>query len=563
MLAASFAARAQAQPVPVPGAAAPAAPVAVVPAAGPAGVAVAPVAVAPRNLFSFFCPTPEQLAYCKAKFCNCALGQFLNNGLKPVGEFSGGIVGDCCPSLRLIDLAKPADSAEGAAARIKADEADAKARREAVRYLGTVDCAYWPEARDALINALRADRNECVRLEAAWALARGCCCTKATIKALMLTVSGGAEDGNPVERSDRVRAAAHAALAHCLACYCDEEYAEPVPEGEGEKKPGEPKPGLPEELPPPLTRAKPVEYYRRAESMKREQLIEEARRTLERRTPLTAAAAQPMAGRSLVDLVNYAAGGHGLATAPAPVAVEKRVVEKPVVEKAVAPPAVTTKPPFTDKPVVEKAIAPAAVTTKPFTEKPAVPPLPVGKTAGPQAPQPVPVTLAAPVPTAAPVAYPPSPSRITSVAHRDSPAPPKAAPEGMPHLGAPELPSAPAPTGAPASVAYMSVLQGSRSSEQREWAAESLAEFDGWTNPRVVDALVKASRGDESPVVRATCLRSLARLNVQSAPVLATVREALKDGDPHVRAEAEQTLRRLSAENPDSAAPPKPSAKPR
>src|SRR5207237_2362732 len=125
----------------------------------------------------------------------------------------------CPPAARdPADLAKPSDSPAGAAAKIKADEAAAKARREAVRYLGTVDCHYWPEAQDALINALRADRNECVRLEAAWVLGRGCCCTKKTIVALSITVAGSDRDGNPYEDSDRVKAAAAAALAHCLGC---------------------------------------------------------------------------------------------------------------------------------------------------------------------------------------------------------------------------------------------------------------------------------------------------------------------------------------------------------
>ena len=128
-------------------------------------------------------------------------------------------------------MAKPADSPEGAAARAKADEADAKARRAAVRFLGTVDCHYWPEAQEALINALRGDRNECVRLEAAFALNRGCCCTKMIIKALVMCVSGSDEDGFPSERSPRVRAVAQAALAHCLECYTE---VIPVAAGEGQ-----------------------------------------------------------------------------------------------------------------------------------------------------------------------------------------------------------------------------------------------------------------------------------------------------------------------------------------
>src|SRR5205823_9076076 len=139
------------------------------------------------------------------------------------GAITGVIIVPCCPTFIPADLLMPPDGAEGAAARIKADEAGAKKRRAAVRYLGTVDCNYWPEAQDALINSLRADRNECVRLEAALALGRGCCCNKATIKALTLTVEGSREDGNPRENSERVRANAYAALEHCLAAFAEVE----------------------------------------------------------------------------------------------------------------------------------------------------------------------------------------------------------------------------------------------------------------------------------------------------------------------------------------------------
>jgi hypothetical protein len=199
-----------------------------VPAAPAAGAAVAgdPAAMAaaaaaappPANLWSFFCMTPLQKDACKQKLCATPIGQMLNNSLKPVSVFSGGLLPECCPLVNTMDLLKPADSAEGAAARIKADEAAAKARRAAVRYLGTVDCRYWPEAQDALVNALRTDRNECVRLEAALALLRGCCCTRKTLDALSIVVSGSERDGFPAEKSHRVKEVATMALDHCLAC---------------------------------------------------------------------------------------------------------------------------------------------------------------------------------------------------------------------------------------------------------------------------------------------------------------------------------------------------------
>ncbi len=145
------------------------------------------------------CPRADQKAACKAKICNSPIGQLLNNMLSPAGAMTGGIIGPFCPTISAADLAKPPDSAEGAAARLKVDEADAAARRAAIRYMAGADCHYWPEVTEALIGALRADRNECVRLEAALALGRGCCCNRATMLALTLTVSGSTADGNPAE----------------------------------------------------------------------------------------------------------------------------------------------------------------------------------------------------------------------------------------------------------------------------------------------------------------------------------------------------------------------------
>ena len=180
------------------------------------------------NLWSFLCPTADQLQKLRKKFCSCALGQTINAALVPMETYTGGLIhaGLCPPKEQAnpADLAKPADSAEGAAARIKAKEAQCAAKAEAVRYLATVNCDYYPEAEKALIASLRTDECECVRLEAARALATGCCCTKATIAALVLTVNADTKDGGPPECSERVRAMALIALNKCVQC-----YREPAP----------------------------------------------------------------------------------------------------------------------------------------------------------------------------------------------------------------------------------------------------------------------------------------------------------------------------------------------
>ena len=189
--------------------------------AAPAGIA-APTGAAPPaggggNLWSFFCLTPEQKANCKNCFCNSPLGQMASGFAGPMAAMSGGLMPNWCMQNSLAnDLKKPADSPGGAAAQVKKDEAEAQ-ERAAVAYLGTVDCERWPEAVEALKNALRKDRSECVRFAAALALRRGCCCNNEIIEALKNCVLGEAKtDPNPVERSERVRNAAAEALSRCV-----------------------------------------------------------------------------------------------------------------------------------------------------------------------------------------------------------------------------------------------------------------------------------------------------------------------------------------------------------
>jgi hypothetical protein len=555
---------------------------AVVPAAPPAAavpVAGAPVAApapAPANLWSFICLTPEQKLACKEKICNCALGQMLNNGLKPMGAFSGGIIGPFCPEVRLADLAKPADSAEGAAARIKADEADAKARREAVRYLGTVDCNYWPEAQEALAAALRGDRNECVRLEAAYALLRGCCCTKITIKALLISVSGSDEDGFPRENSERVRAVAHGALGRCLACYT--EVVPVVESKDGGKEPPPPKPGEP--IPPPKpgevpkSEAKPsgtpdrlpanigqqmtpAEFYKRAQSQPREQLIEECQRVLGRPLPVSSAApVQPeRVGGSIAQILQHAFSGSSAAPAPVP-------APAPAHTSAEPPAAVTKQPPpkvalpgkttTTTLTFVEPSATSATVTPKidmtstvvatPAKPAPAVDKQSADKWAPTQSPAPAVPTQSAvsPVQTSPQArAVPPSPVAVYAAA--------QSAP-GL-YTTTAKAPAAQANNGLNMTLGeVVKTLSESPHPEYRVWAADNLATVDGWTNPEVVQALARAARTDQTPSVRAACVRTLGRMRCATMPVLSAIQSAKGDPDPRVRQEADQALQLVSPE---------------
>jgi hypothetical protein len=199
---------------PIPGAAAS--------GVGTSAISSAAGAAQPKTLWSFFGITKANCAICKEKFCASNLGMMVNNMMGPVGAISGGMLGSCCPTVptakQLQDIANGPGGPNGAAAvaaKIKASEADAKARVAAVEYLGTVDCRRWPEASKALVAALRGDQNECVRYAAARVLNNGCCCTKETIAALKDTIASEPADKLPVETSDRVRAAAMVALSRC------------------------------------------------------------------------------------------------------------------------------------------------------------------------------------------------------------------------------------------------------------------------------------------------------------------------------------------------------------
>src|SRR5581483_11658929 len=121
------------------------APAVPVPVVAPAAVPVAaPVAPQP-TIWGFFGLSKANLADCKMQLCASPFGQLLDNATLPLGAMSGGMITSCCPKgPSAADLMKPPTSEEGAAARIKKAEAEAKARRAAVRYLGTVDCRYWP-----------------------------------------------------------------------------------------------------------------------------------------------------------------------------------------------------------------------------------------------------------------------------------------------------------------------------------------------------------------------------------------------------------------------------------
>ncbi|HTU23532.1 MAG TPA: hypothetical protein VMG10_36185 [Gemmataceae bacterium] len=513
--------------VPVPLPAGPVAAPALVPAAPAAPVAAAPQ----KNLWTFLCLTPQQKAQCKSRFCGSQLGQLINNSLAPPSVLTGGVIPQCCPGPvgDPANLLKPPTSALGAAGRIQADTAAAAARRAAVRYLSTVDCNYWPEARAALIASLRADRNECVRLEAALALQRGCCCNKDTIKALVLTVSGGRDDDNPAEDSPRVRAAATAALEHCLCCYVSISPAppppvQPLPTPRRENAPAGPPPGLPllpvppaappPAAPPPVlppvaeARLQPASYYERVQSLSMQEVVLEARQVLQKAKSAHAAAAAASGTRehSLSEVFENAFHP------PSPGAVAARrpldkaasgVREHSLSEvfgnalQSPRPAAVAPRPPQRNNTLAEPLVLKPVPAAQPPT--PAM--------TAPTAVIPPALTLAAYFSPSASDSAPRVPDVWASVS------------DGPRSVDSSQL---------------LELLRRAGDPHVREWAAANLASR-GATAPSVVQALASCADTDTSADVQMACLFALLKLRVEDPTLIATTTRLRGASDPRVR----------------------------
>lgn len=89
------------------------------------------------------------------------------------------------------------------------------------------------------------------------------------------------------------------------------------------------------------------------------------------------------------------------------------------------------------------------------------------------------------------------------------------------------------------------VLYDSAYPAQREWAAQTLATYDHRNHPQVLQALCTAARQDPAATVRAGCVYSLSRLNIQGEPVLSTLQTLRTDTDPRVRQEVDEAYQRL------------------
>lgn len=241
----------------------------------PPVITAAPVVAAPAG-GGFWSSVCASCAAKKAALSNSPLCKLLKNALGPLSALTGGIVpGQVGPSAQ--DLAAP--GAVGAAAKIKQDQKAAAQRRDAVRFLGTIDCHWFPEAEAGLVAALRVDRSECVRFEAARALARGCCCTRTTIEALSICVAGDDRDGNPAENSLRVQLMALEALQRCMASHQGVGAEEALPRPEHPASQQVAAPSTPEAMTG-LPQIRFSAYYEKVRAMPREEVLANASRTV-------------------------------------------------------------------------------------------------------------------------------------------------------------------------------------------------------------------------------------------------------------------------------------------
>ena len=191
--------------------------------------------VAPTESGSPSLAAPTSCSDCRPRLAHPVLGGLARTMMTPIRAAAGHLMPPAPPEAPTKEeIARMvADGgyspAEVTAAKIKLDEAQARARRAAVKYLATVDCNYYPEAEAGLIAALRADRSESVRFEAALALGNCHGLTMKIVEALNITVLGFDLDGNPPETSERVRQAARSSLARSLQGTGSPSAPEPPP----------------------------------------------------------------------------------------------------------------------------------------------------------------------------------------------------------------------------------------------------------------------------------------------------------------------------------------------
>gem|GEM_PF-1632956 len=534
--------------------------------------------------------------------CASPAGQLLNGASKPLTAITGGVIPAFCPSTPTdADTKKP--GVAGAAAAAKKEALEAKERQAAVRYLGTLDCRYYPDAAGSLAAALRTDGSECVRYEASLMLGRGCCCNQKTIAALQTSMAGTEEDGNPAERSVRVRCAAAAALERCLSC-----YTPPAPEEEpkeeekpmGEKPPtGEQGPRLDKNDSIPLPEPNKLD---KTTKMKPEQKLPTRAQAERAARALAAFQNQMQTAQSNIRQVSGQANdvsvfsilklaAEEMGPLPTVLTGQPTVVQSPIV--AAQPKfnpsmqAKLTTPMFAPpqafparEPVFATPVAKAPAVSEPQLQMPAIPEVtvqtveanaPVGEKVE-AVPAPVPATVEESKPIVetvpAPETLPPlvpavpevQPAPVVAPAPVvEQPAPaPAVAPAPVPVIAPVPAPAMPANAddlalstgkhvgGTVSAVANM--VETGKTSAERHGAIRELVQHDWTTAPQVIPALLTAARSDTDRVVRVDALRHIVAYKMYDTRVNTMLTELVSDTDSWIAKEAADALKVLESE---------------
>jgi hypothetical protein len=88
----------------------------------------------------------------------------------------------------------------------------------------------------------------------------------------------------------------------------------------------------------------------------------------------------------------------------------------------------------------------------------------------------------------------------------------------------------------------ITVLRNSVMPSEREMAVDRLSRRSWQAEPEVVNALVTAAKTDPAPLVRASCVRALGTMKVNTVPVVQAVQALKTDTDVRVREAADQAL---------------------
>ena len=494
----------------------------------PVGIAPYPPPPGGSTLASFFGLNNQQIEYRQRAMARTPLGELRSKIQTPLSKLTGGLIPPFPPMTpSLAELLAPGPV--GAAAKVKLDRAAAKDRIKAVQYLGTVDCHYWPEATDGLIDALRSDRNEWVRLAAAQTLGKGCCCNKMTIMALSNVVSCSSE-GGPIEKSPRVIAAAHAALARCLAmCSSSPAIMAPVVDGTtgtgetGEKgergmrmgndavassKPGpagmEKSSGnLPASQ---IAKATGLEYYHRMAEKPWSYIIRHAQDVLAKAPQIPAELLLTGAGMDLeMSGIQTVAQSHS----DRPANVLDQLLGNDV--QPVAVPAVTLVPQTT---VMQMAVA----TTRPW---------PVVATDR-STPSPAPKVISTTVAQSQPTPLVPMPAKL---AQQTSPLMPLA--KATPATNSP--------------IKLVAMLAHPTDPRQLETAIDAYTAQEIAATPALAPALLKTAQENADSGLRCACVRALVRGKIATPAVLAGLDKLVSDRAIDVRVEAAVGLNELKA----------------